>query len=83
MMAIAPDLVDPSRFEEAACPDPRDADDAVEDRSYRWVSFAAKTPSGALGDPRVASAAKGETLLSVAAECVAKKLLDDSFWGPR
>lgn len=83
MMAIAPDLVDPDRFEEAACPDPRDADDAIEDRSYRWVSFAAKTPSGALGDPRVASAAKGETLLSIAAACVAKKLLDDGFWVPQ
>lgn len=82
MMSIAPDLVDASRFEEAACPDPRDVDEATNDHSYRWVSFADKTSSGALGDPRVASAAKGEILLSTAAQCVANKLLDGRFWGP-
>jgi len=82
MMAIAPDLVDKSRFDEAACLDPRDADDAVDDGAYRWVSFAEKTPSGALGDPRTASAAKGEILLNTAAEQVAMKLVQKSFWGP-
>jgi creatinine amidohydrolase len=82
MMAIASDLVDISKFEEAACPDPRDADDAFDDSAYRWVSFADKTPSGALGDPRAASAAKGETLLNTAADEVARKLLQASFWGP-
>lgn len=82
MMAIAPDLVDPSRFEEAACPDPRDTDDAAHDGAYRWVSFTKRTPSGAIGDPRVATAEKGERLLSTAASAVAKKLLDTDFWGP-
>jgi creatinine amidohydrolase len=82
MMAIAPELVDATRFEEAACPDARDADDAVQDGSYRWVSFARKTPSGALGDPRVAPAEKGEIQLSTAAACVAGKLLDAAFWEP-
>lgn len=77
MMAIAPDLVDTSRFEEAACPDARDTDG-----SYRWVSFTDKTPSGALGDPRVANAVKGERLLRTASDYVAMKLLDPSFWGP-
>jgi creatinine amidohydrolase len=80
MMAIAPDLVDPSRFEEAACPDPRDEDDAIDDRSYRWLSFADRTPSGVLGDPRAASAKKGRVLLDEAARCVAAKLLDPAFW---
>ena len=80
MMAIAPDLVDASRFDEAACPDPRDAADADTDGSYRWISFAEKTPSGALGDPRVATAEKGQKLLDTAARCVAAKLLDQAFW---
>ena len=81
MMAIAPDLVDVSRFDEAACPDPRDADDAVDDDSYRWMSFADRTPSGAIGDPRAASAEKGAALLNTAADQVAKKLMQASFWG--
>lgn len=80
MMAIAPDLVDPSRFDEAACPDKRDEAGAVDDHSYRWRSFADRTPSGALGDPRVASAEKGEKLLETAARCVAAKLVEPSFW---
>lgn len=80
VMAIAPDLVDPARFEEAACPDPRDAKGAADDRSYRWRSFADRTPSGALGDPRAASAQKGEALLDTAAQCVAKRLLAKDFW---
>ena len=80
MMAIAPDLVDPSRFNEAACPDPQDEGDVAVDASYRWRSFADRTPSGALGDPRVASAKKGEQLLETAAQCVAAKLMEPSFW---
>ncbi|MEZ5931135.1 MAG: creatininase family protein [Alphaproteobacteria bacterium] len=80
MMAVAPELVDATRFEEAACPDPRDQQGAPDDHSYRWVSFADKTPSGALGDPRVASAEKGEALLETAAACVARKLVDPGFW---
>ena len=80
MMAIAPDLVDSSRFDDAACPDPRDKDDAAPDASYRWRSFADRTPSGALGDPRVASAEKGKQLLDTAARCVAAKLMEPSFW---
>jgi creatinine amidohydrolase len=80
MMAIAPDLVDPGSFDEAACPDSRDAADAVADASYRWRSFADRTPSGALGDPRAASAEKGERLLALAAQCVAAKLVDEGFW---
>ncbi|MEM9439423.1 MAG: creatininase family protein [Pseudomonadota bacterium] len=80
MMAIAPDLVDPGRFDEAACPDPRDEADVDMDGSYRWISFADKTPSGALGDPRVSSADKGRLLLDTAARSVAAKLLDPTFW---
>lgn len=80
MMALAPDLVDRNRFEEAACADPRDERKAIDDRSYRWRSFADKTPSGALGDPRVATAEKGRLLLDTAARSVAARLLDPNFW---
>ena len=80
VMAIAPELVDTDRFDDAACPDPRDKAGAIVDGSYRWVSFADKTPSGALGDPRAASAEKGQLLLDTAARCVATKLLDPKFW---
>jgi creatinine amidohydrolase len=80
MMAIAPDLVDTERFEEAAFPDPRDEDGAVGDASYRWQSFADRTPSGALGDPRAATAEKGMMLLDTAARSTAAKLLDPAFW---
>ena len=80
MMATAPDLVDASRFDEAACLDPRDEADATVDASYRWRSFADRTPSGVLGDPRIASAEKGEKLLDTAAQCVAAKLIVPSFW---
>ncbi len=80
MMAIAPDLVDANRFDEAVCPDPRDETHADIDGSYRWISFADKTPSGALGDPRVATAEKGMLLLDTATRSVAAKLLDPAFW---
>lgn len=82
MMAIAPDLVDVSRFEEAAYPDERDTSDVANDHAYRWMSFADRTPSGTLGDPRVANAAKGEALLKTATEHLANKLLEGRFWGP-
>lgn len=81
MLALRPDLVDAARFEEAACPDERDTGSAPYGPSYRWRSFADRTPSGALGDPRVASAAKGEALLETAADELAKALLDPRFWG--
>lgn len=80
IMAIAPHLVDQDKFNDAACPDPRDGDGAVDDRSYRWRSFADKTPSGVLGDPRVANSEKGKALLETAAQAVASKLLDPRFW---
>jgi creatinine amidohydrolase len=83
MMAIAPDLIDSNRFDEAACPDQRDEANAEIDGSYRWVSFAEKTTSGTLGDPRVATAEKGELLLDTAARSVAAKLLDPAFWPKR
>jgi len=83
VMALRPELVDETRIAEAACPDPRDADGAAEDVAYRWESFADKTPSGALGDPRAASAEKGRRLLDLLAGRLAERLADPAFWGER
>ncbi len=80
MLDIRPDLVDLGRLEEAASPDPRDAG-ATSPAAYRYVSFAERTASGALGDPRAASQAKGEKLLARAARRLADELLSDAFWG--
>jgi creatinine amidohydrolase len=83
VMALRPELVDTDRLAEAACPDPRDADGAMDDGAYRWESFADKTPSGALGDPRAASAEKGHRLLALLAGRLAERLADPAFWGER
>jgi len=81
MLALHPELVDSSLFEQAACPDHRDQPGFRDDGSYRWESFAEKTPSGTLGDPRPATAEKGERMLAAAAERLAERLIDPAFWG--
>ncbi|MCB1832428.1 MAG: creatininase family protein [Geminicoccaceae bacterium] len=83
VMHLFPDLVDRSALAAARCPDARDhrADDTED--GYRWLSFAEKSPSGALGDPTVSTAGQGEVLLDIAAAHLARRLADPSFWGPR
>ena len=46
----------------------------------RWRSFKDKTPTGVLGDARVASAEKGEKLLDTAARLLADELLSGDHW---
>ncbi|MFP4271075.1 MAG: creatininase family protein [Alphaproteobacteria bacterium] len=81
VLALRPELVDEGAFDAAACPDPRDGPGARDDGAYRWQSFADKTPSGALGDPRAASAEKGRRLLDLLAGRLAERLADPAFWG--
>ncbi len=81
VLALRPELCDAEAFAEAARPDARDRADAFDDGAYRWRSFAAMTSSGTLGDPRAASAEKGERLLTLAAERLAERLADAGFWG--
>jgi len=83
VMALRPDLVDESAIAEAVCADPRDRSGAQDDGAYRWESFADKTPSGALGDPRAGSAEKGRKLLDLLAGRLAERLADPAFWGER
>jgi len=80
MLAIRPDLVDMSRAGDAVGPVDLGLVGAAPAEAYRWRSFQARTPHGVLGDPRRASAAKGERLLEAAAEAVAKAASDDAFW---
>ena len=76
VLALRPELVDSSRFEEARTAEERGAPAGA----YRWRSFAARTRSGAIGDPTAASAEKGERLLEAAADAVAALITNRPFW---
>jgi creatinine amidohydrolase len=76
VLALRPELVDPSRFEEAKTSE----DEGGIEGAHRWRSFSARTASGALGDPTAASAEKGERLLDAAAGALAELLLEDQLW---
>jgi creatinine amidohydrolase len=76
VLALRPELVDSSRFEEARTAEERGGPAGA----YRWSSFPARTKSGAIGDPTAASAEKGERLLDAAADAVAALILNREFW---
>ena len=76
VLALRPELVDPTRFAEAKF----EAGKRPGGAAYRWQSFAARTASGVLGDPTAASAEKGERLLEAAAAALAQLLHDEPFW---
>jgi creatinine amidohydrolase len=44
------------------------------------MRFEERTPTGVIGDPTAASAAKGEKLLEASADAVAAVLSDDARW---
>ena len=80
VMALRPELVDRARFAEAKFDE---APHGVTQRGVHvWRSFPERTPTGVIGDPTAASAAKGERLLDATAEAIAELLLDDSCWAP-
>jgi creatinine amidohydrolase len=76
VLALRPELVDPSRFAEARFAEGKSPGGAA----YRWRSFAARTASGVIGDPTAASAEKGERLLEAAAAALADLLRNEAFW---
>jgi creatinine amidohydrolase len=79
VMALRPELVDESQFEAARCIEAgRLAGQAQ--ALHSAMKFEERTPSGAIGDPTAASAAKGEKLLEAAATAVAGLLSDDELW---
>jgi creatinine amidohydrolase len=78
VLALHPELVDQARVAEAKFIEPPHA---VSQRgAHLWRSFAGRTPTGVIGDPTAASAAKGERLLDAAAEAIAELLLDEACW---
>jgi creatinine amidohydrolase len=79
MLAMAPDTVRPDRFEEAV----RQAPPAVRGRApfTRFWSFAERAPAtGVRGDPRPATADKGERMLAAMAEALADSMADPGLW---
>lgn len=79
MMAIAADHVRTSRLGEAFGPD-SPMGSALGGAVSRWRSFKDKTPTGVLGNARIATAAKGERLFDCAAELLAAELIAGRPW---
>ncbi len=81
VLALRPELVDMSRAAGAVGPTaPELRDIAGTQAAHRWQSFKSRTSHGAIGDPRTASAEKGERLLEAAAEAVSALITNTEFW---
>ena len=79
MMAVAPDLVRPDKFDEAVRQRPEPV--PRYDGFSRFWSFSERAPvTGVRGDPRPSTAAKGERFLAVQAEALAAAMLDKGLW---
>ncbi|HVM79996.1 MAG TPA: creatininase family protein [Stellaceae bacterium] len=81
LLALAPDLVDMTKAGAAVGPTSRELAEVVGTEAvHRWRSFKARTAHGAIGDPRTASAEKGERLLDAAADAVSRVVVNGDFW---
>jgi creatinine amidohydrolase len=81
VLALAPELVDMSLVEGAVGPTSREVPEVTgTEASVRWRSFKSRTSHGAIGDPRTASAEKGEKLLDAAADAVVRLVTNKEFW---
>ncbi len=79
MMAISPDLVRTDRLDDAVQQRPEPVP-SYEGFSRFW-SFTERAPvTGVRGDPRSATAAKGERFLDVQAEALAAAMRDAAMW---
>ena len=77
MLALEPELVDQARLSQAdGPPDTPFYGSGVS----RWVSFKEVSANGVIGNPSVATVAKGELLLEVAAEGIAGVLQNPELW---
>lgn len=80
MMAMVPDLVRSDKLEEAMRQAPPPVGSRREGFSRFW-SFAERAPvTGVRGDPRPATAAKGEKMLDAMAAALAEAMADASLW---
>jgi creatinine amidohydrolase len=81
VLALAPELVDMSLVEGAVGPTSREVPEVTgTEASIRWRSFQSRTSHGAIGDPRTASAEKGDKLLDASADAVARLVTNREFW---
>jgi creatinine amidohydrolase len=81
LLALAPELVDMVKAENAVGPTERElAEVTGTEAAHRWRSFKARTSHGTIGDPRVATAEKGERLLDAAAAAVSRLVSNREFW---
>ncbi len=80
LLALAPELVDMEAVRDVVGPTERELADVAGPDAHRWRSFQARTSHGVIGDPRAASAEKGERLLEAAADAVAKLVANREFW---
>ena len=79
MMAIAPDTVRPDAFEYAMRPHPEGV--SARRGFTRFYSFSERAPiTGIRGDPRLATAKKGEKFLDIQARELADGIRDASLW---
>lgn len=79
IMALMPEAVRPERLAEAHGPATSRAP-GQPSALYRRKSFKDITPSGVIGDARVASAEKGEKLLAAVSERIAAHLANPELW---
>jgi creatinine amidohydrolase len=81
VLALRPELVDMSKAAEAVGPTAPELPDIIgTTAAHRWQSFKSRTSHGAIGDPRAASAEKGERLLQAASDAVAALITNQQFW---
>ena len=81
VLALRPELVDMSLAAEAVGPTaPELPDVAGTQAAHRWQSFKSRTSHGVIGDPRAATAEKGERLLQAAADAVSRLATNSEFW---
>jgi creatinine amidohydrolase len=81
VLALKPELVDMSKAAEAVGPTSPELPDIIgTTAAHRWQSFKSRTSHGAIGDPRAATAEKGEKLLQAAADAVAGLITNPQFW---
>ena len=79
MLAVAPELVRTERFEDAVRQRPEPV--ARYEGFSRFWSFSERAPvTGVRGDPRTATAEKGEKFLDIQAETLAAAMLDKPMW---
>jgi creatinine amidohydrolase len=81
VLALRPELVDISQAANAVGPTSPELIDIIgTSAAHRWQSFRSRTSHGAIGDPRAATAEKGERLLQAATDAVTSLVTNAEFW---